>query len=203
MGNRQSYLYNLPRLESEAIDARGFRTLYRYDLDGNLLQRADPDGARWDWSYDSVRNVTSETDALGFVTEFLCFNADGNPGEIIDSADPGRSTVYLYDTVSGAPRQLTDKRGNVFTTTFVSGQPTQRRGPVEGADTLLEERFYDPVSHRLDRAVQRIETGSVRNAVTAFFYRLGTATSSGSSTDRDGDGRRRALDELLDQADRA
>ncbi len=175
-GNRQSYLYNLPRLESEAIDARGFRTLYRYDQNGSLLQRVDPDGATWDWAYDPDRRVISETDALGFVTQFQDFNANGNPGKIIDAADPGRPTLYLYDDFSGAPRQVTDKRGNVFTTTFVYGLLTERRGPVEGVDTLLEQRFYDPAAlRRLDRVVRRIEPeqGSDRTAVTLFFYRPG------------------------------
>jgi YD repeat-containing protein len=102
LGNRQMFLFNVPRQESQTTDPRGFTTIYRHDLKGNLLQRVDPDGAAWTWEYDAERNVVSETDPLGRARRFEGFDARGNPARMIDR--DGRATDFTYDAVSGARR---------------------------------------------------------------------------------------------------
>ncbi|MCI0635885.1 MAG: hypothetical protein L0206_18500, partial [Actinobacteria bacterium] len=183
LGNTQTFLFNVPRLENQTTDPRGFTTVYRHDEDGNLVQRRDPDGAVWDWEYDDERNVVSELDPFARERTFSGFDARGNPAQILDR--DGRSTQLTYDPVSGAPAQVTDKRGNKRTVAYsADGLPVSTRATIGGQaapGTLLSTSEYAPGSRRLTRVTELLlDDGTGRSRDTRLFYE-----APGDLTDRD------------------
>jgi YD repeat-containing protein len=150
LGNTQTFLFNLVRLENQTTDPRGFTTVYRHDMDGNLVQRRDPDGAVWDWEYDEDRNVVSEIDPFGREREFSNFDAKGNPGLVVDR--DGKSIALTYNPVSGAPATILDKRGDTRTVTFTpDGLPQSTHATIGGQGppgTLLSTTECDSNSRR-------------------------------------------------------
>ncbi|MCI0634297.1 MAG: hypothetical protein L0206_10345, partial [Actinobacteria bacterium] len=173
---------NVPRLENQTTDPRGFTTIYRHDADGNLVQRRDPDGAVWDWEYDGERNVVRELDPFARERTFSGFDARGNPAQILDR--DGRSTQLTYDPVSGAPAQVTDKRGNKRTVAYsADGLPTTTRATIGGQappGTLLATNEYDPASRRLTRTTEALGDNTGRSRDTGLFYE-----APNDPTDRD------------------
>jgi RHS repeat-associated protein len=180
LGNRQSFLFNLVRLENQATDPRGFTTIYRHDLDGNLVQRRDPDGAIWDWEYDADRNLIREVDPLGRVREFSNFDAKGNPGTITDR--DGRQISIQYFALTGAPATVVDKRGVTRTTQYTAdGLPENTRTTLNGVpNVLLSTNFYDGSSRQLTRTTEPLGDGTGRVRDTRLFYE-----EAADPTDRD------------------
>ncbi len=195
--NRQTYLFNVSRLESQTTDARGFTTVYRHDRASNLVQRVDPDGAMWNWEYDENRNVTKEIDPFGRAREFNHYDdhqgdACAKPGEIKDP--DGRSRLITYDPVTCAERTVTDKRGNVHSATWLNGLPTSASAtlltvPGPGTIALGHREYDDPSNPRvLDRIVEAIALGESREAVTDFSYPRNDRDAERIEYWEDGDG---------------
>ncbi len=172
LGNTQTFLFNVPRLENQTTDPRGFTTVYRHDVNGNLVQRRDPDGATWAWEYDEDRNVISETDPFGAVRLFSSFNDKGSPGQIDDR--DGKSHTITYDSLTGAPEIVVDKRGNTRTVTLTSdGLPEATYATMNGQaplGTLLSTNFYDPASRRVTQRTEPLGDGTGRLRDTRFYY---------------------------------
>jgi RHS repeat-associated protein len=179
LGNTQSFLFNLVRLENQTTDARGFTTFYRHDRDGNLVQRRDPDGAVWDWEYDQDRNVIRETDPFGRVRQFSGFDAKGNPGLVTDR--DGKQINLTYDPLTGAPATILDKRGNTRAVGFTpDGLPETTSATIAGVSTLLSTSFYHATSRRLMQTTEPLGDGTGRVRDTRFFYE-----EPGDPNDRD------------------
>ena len=170
LNNRQTFLFNVPRQESQTTDPRGFTTVYRHDLKGNLLQRVDPDGATWSWAYDADRNVVSETDPLGRLRSFESFDARGNPARMIDR--DGRTTDFTYDAASGAAKTVLDMRGNLRSVAFSSDGLPERVSAVVGGvpDVTLVTNAYDATSRVLRDTTQPYGDGTGRVAGARYDY---------------------------------
>ncbi len=182
LGNRQTFLFNIPRLESQTTDPRGFTTIYRHDRESNLVQRVDPDGATWDWEHDDDRNVTKEIDPLGRAREFLDYDpACAKPRQIQDR--DGETILMTYDVTNATPPEpitcrevtVTDKRGHVRTTSRVNGLPTSVAATLDGQTapgTVLVANVYDSAVNprRLDRVIGTIKPDQVKRSLTALFY---------------------------------
>jgi RHS repeat-associated protein len=170
LGNRYVYHFNTPRREGRMIDPRGFETTYRFDAEGNLVQRLDADGAIWRWEYDGNRNVVAEVDPLGFRRELHDHDSRGNPGRIVDR--DGREVLLTYDPVSGAPSSTVDKRGLQRSTVFTAdGLAERMQAQVEGVggglvDQTLVETEHHPVSRRVERVFVSRLPGAPERAVT-------------------------------------
>jgi RHS repeat-associated protein len=182
LGNRQTFLFNLVRLENQTTDPRGFTTVYRHDTKGNLVQRLDPDGAVWSWEYDDDRNVIRETDPFGRVRQLSNFDAKGNPGLVVDR--DGKQIDLTYDSLTGAPATIVDKRGNTRTVAYTTdGLPQSALATIGGQTapgTLLSTNSYDPTSRRVTQVTESLGDGTGRVRDTRFHY-----DEPGDPTDRD------------------
>jgi RHS repeat-associated protein len=172
LGNTQTFLFNFVRLENQTTDPRGFTTIYRHDVKGNLIERRDPDGAVWAWTYDSNRNVTTETDPFGRKRQFSGFDPKGNPGQIVDR--DAKQLTLTYDPLTGAPTTIVDKRGNVRTIQFTTdGLPEYTYATLDGQGapgTLLSTNVYDTTSRRLTQTTEPLGDGTGRVRDARFFY---------------------------------
>ena len=196
LANRYIFHFNLPRREGRMVDPRGFEVIYRYDPDGNLVQRVDPDGAIWNWEYDAERNVLAEIDPIGFRKEFSDHDSRGNPGTIVDR--DGREILATYDPVSGGLAGTTSKRGLTRTTVYTAvGLPERVEAQVEGVGGALTTRTltaneYNPVNLRLEKVFQSMLPGEsarevTHNSVFSADNRDVLETREGEDSDGDGD----------------
>jgi RHS repeat-associated protein len=110
-------------------------TTYTYDVDGNLISRADSDGANNDatrtttYTYNAANRQASVTDALGNVTSYTY----DDYGNLITRALPnGADYAYTY-TPTGL--QLT------ATLTNWTGNPNN---PSAATSLVTDSRAYDP-----------------------------------------------------------
>ncbi|MEW2079587.1 DUF6531 domain-containing protein [Streptomyces sp. NPDC013433] len=115
----------------ERADALGKKTVYEYDVLGQLTKVTAPDGGITGLEYDVLGNLTSRKDANGHTTTYAYDDAS----RLTKITNPlGRSTSYGYD-VEGNRITITNSRGQkvthtydvrnlLATTTFSDGSPT-------------------------------------------------------------------------------
>ncbi len=211
LGHRQTFTFNVPRQESRTTDARGFTTIYRHDLRGNLVERVDPDGATWTWVYDDDRNVVEERDPFGRKRVFSGHDELGNPAQTVDRDDREMSFTYHHLGPGGTgiltdkPATVTDKRGHDSTVQYsTDGLPetlSQELVTIDGQPpnvALLLENEYDPASRRLERMTRPLGDGTGRQGITVFSYFPGNRDVQAiKQWEDDGDGSLGASDRLL------
>lgn len=115
----------------EASPSRG-TTVYRYDHDGNLLQKIDARGAISNYTYDALNRMTA-TVYPADAAENVAYTYDQTAGGF----GIGRLTS-VKDAV-GTLRRTYDERGNVLSESRV-------RGSGASAVTLLTKYTYDGAS---------------------------------------------------------
>lgn len=128
-GNETNIGINLAEGTEVITDRRGFITTNRYDLDGNLIERTLPDGARWQWQYDQNFNQTLEVDPLGNTTSRVY---DAQSRLLSETDALGNTNSYTYNswgqkTSHTNPLGVTatwiyDARGNLISETDFSGR---------------------------------------------------------------------------------
>jgi len=96
-GNEINIGVNVAEGTETIQDARGGITILRYDENGNLIQRTEPDGAVWSYTYDSNFNQTSVTDPLG-KTSSATYDSRSNMTSVTDKL--GRVTQYAYNSLN-------------------------------------------------------------------------------------------------------
>ena len=91
-------------------------------------------------------NITSTTDAMGFVTQYgYTLNSDGNPVTMTDALN--HTWTYTYDN-DGNRLSTVDPQGNVSTMVYgtnntVLAQSVIRSKPGGGTETLTTTHTYD------------------------------------------------------------
>lgn len=109
-GKVTTFLYNTYNNETIVITGNEERTVYRYDVFGNVVSIENPDHTIRDFKYDLYKNKTYEKDENDFVTKYKSDNR-GNITEIIPPAPFGK-TIITYDPNFNVPTQVTDGKGN-------------------------------------------------------------------------------------------
>ncbi len=189
LGGASHKVYD-PNFRPAAVtDEAGDTTYLTWSLDGaNLLQVTDAEGGVTDLEYDTLNNLTSVTDTLGFLTTYeysgtlLTSSTDAldgtttytyTPEGYLESVtDPrGSTTSYTYDSF-GQRTSMTDALGHTTTYTYDDlGRLIDSTNPL-GHVTRSE---YDAAG-RLIRSIRNYDPGRPQNdenqynIVTEYYY---------------------------------
>jgi len=133
-------LLNVPK---EKTDPDGNKTTYTYDSNRNLLTETDPLGHVTTYTYDSNRNITSVTDALGKTTSYT-YNSLNKVTSITDQI--GNLTTFDYDE-KGNLLLITDPEGGQTHLTYDSrGNIISIRDPLDQITIIEYDSYNTPVT---------------------------------------------------------
>jgi RHS repeat-associated protein len=147
-----------PDKETAVIDPMGRRTSFAYDSLGNLTEQTDAAGNRTIVAYNALNKPTSVTNALQ-QTIILHYDPTGNLDEVVDSAGNKRQ---MARDAQGRVASVMDAEGNVTVFDYTSGCPCGRPGKVinpDGSFRLYEYNGFGQVTKETD------ETGVVTRSV--------------------------------------
>ena len=137
------------------FDRRGYTTRYKYDSQGNVTQKTDPDGNITAWTFDENGNKLTETDPLDHTTAYTYDSRDN----LLSETDPlGNTTSYTYNsrnqvlTVSDPKGYTTqygyDDKGNYLFEDFGTGKTAKRHHTKLGFLWFLFPRLEPPADDR-------------------------------------------------------
>jgi len=119
-GNVQTYTYDADYNLLKKIDQLGWKTSYTYDGRGNRLTEDAEDGPlslHREWTYNSLDQITTITEADGSVT---ALNYDGSNGNLLSTTNALGDPSYINYDSYGQPIEIIDFAGYVTTNTFSS-----------------------------------------------------------------------------------
>jgi len=189
LGATSSRAYDLSFRPTTLTDAGGATTSLVWSPGGaNLLQVTDAEGGVTDLAYDELNNLTSVTDALGYLTTYEY------SGTLLTSSTDALdgTTTYAY-TPEGYLESVTDPRGSTTSYTYDSyGQRTSMTDALGHTTTYAYDDLgrlietTDPLGHitrseyddagRLVRSIRNYDPGRPKNdenqynIVTEYAY---------------------------------
>ena len=155
LGNATSYAYTVDSLLEEIRYANGATLTASYDLVGNLVNEADPEGNATAYEYDPVGRMTAVTDALGNTTRYE-YDAADNLAKVTDAL--GHVTSYTYDALGNLTSE-TDALGNTVKYSYTTEGWLETVTDAEGHVTRYT---YDRTGNILtaDYAGEQTETNT-------------------------------------------
>jgi RHS repeat-associated protein len=188
-GNKDELIRN-PLLQVEQwMGPTGDRTLFNYDLNGNLITMTDALGRSLALTYDSAGRVTRITDPLGGVQR-PAYDPQGNLISLLD--ERGKQTRLDYDA-HDLPVRLIDPLGQAFIITRDSLGRLQTATNARGgkithnydADGRLIARSYDDVEVAVFKydACSNLTSMHDPTGETAYTYDAAGRTTSISYPD--------------------
>lgn len=142
----------------EVVAADNGVTTYTYDSNRNLLSETDPSGNTTSHTYDGNGNRTSTTDALGGITSYT-YNGFGQVTSVTDPE--GHVTSYGYDLA-----------GNLTSTTDASGAVTQYQHDAAGNVTAIIRPGGKTTSFTYDSFGNLLSSTDPVGLTTSFTYDL-------------------------------
>ncbi|MGB3412526.1 MAG: hypothetical protein WBA45_15165 [Microthrixaceae bacterium] len=125
-------------------------TSFGYDDGGNLVERRDPDGGVWSWSFDVLGDLLTSTSAAQNATPdpvSVGYSHDGLGRTVGSTDETGRESATVFD---GAGRVVRDGRRDIVT-----------------GGWLWSERVFDGVGNVVSEATPR---GVAGGFATTFNY---------------------------------
>ncbi|MDF2074015.1 hypothetical protein P2Q70_05485, partial [Pseudomonas mendocina] len=161
---RKSYDPRTNRV-SEEIDERGNKTQYRYDAQGNLIERIDaagtPEASTTTYVYDALGQLTEQSSPASGETPAATwqyqYDAKGNRNKSIDPLS--HATTYTHDVL-----------GNVLTLTNALGKTWTSSYDAAGNLTSLTTPIGQTLSYQYDTLGQRTQTLAPNGAAMVTAY---------------------------------
>jgi RHS repeat-associated protein len=137
---------------------------YTYDVTGRFLtEETDPRGFKTRYAYDmTTGNLTSVTNALGHVSQYLNYDANGRPHKIKDPNNVETTLTYDFRgqitsrvTLGQTTRYTYDKAGQLTKVEEPSGAATSYDYDDAHRLTTVTDRFGNRTVYTLDAAGNR------------------------------------------------
>lgn len=154
-GRETTYTYDSMNRVASVTNALNETTSYSYDLAGNRIQEARPNGT-WTYEFDVMNRLSVTKNPDGTVVQKLLYDANGNVIKQIDAngyasglTDNTRyGTTYTYNE-ENLVEQITTPEGNTTTYTYTARGDV--RSVTDGTGGVTSYIYYtDEVTHVID-----------------------------------------------------
>jgi YD repeat-containing protein len=171
-----------------SVDRLSRKTEFAYDSRGNVIRLTAPDGAKWQYSYNTLSLLTQEMDPLGRVTDYIR-DSRGNLTELRlpdpDGSGPQPRPVWSYTyTTDGWVQSEGDPLGR---TTRYERDSRDRVTRVIFPDDDTDPNNNPSVQYGYDAASNVIWTVNERGHRTEFSYDVMDRLVRTTYPDDDGD----------------